>query len=80
MTFSEVYEFIETKYNEFSKISLYLNERGKNMLDTYSIILDKAEFCNTNEELVNDINRVIERFDENNAIVKNLKGFIKQIG
>ncbi len=80
MTYTDLLLYLEDRYSEFCRMSQYLNERGTATRDTYSLILDKAQFCYSKEELIKDLNRVIDKFAEDNAIIKNLKNFIKQLG
>ena len=80
MSFIDLVLYVEEKYSEFNRMSHYLNESGKAALDTYSLLSDLMQFTSNKEELIKDINNVITHYDENNAIIKNLKGFIKQIG
>lgn len=80
MSFVDLVLYVEEKYSEFNRMSHYLNESGKAELDTYRVLSDIMQFASNKEELIKSINSIIEKFDKNNPIIINLKGFIKQIG
>lgn len=80
MSYVDLVLYVEEKFSEFNRMSLYLNESGKNVLDTYRVISDIMQFKSNKDELIKDLNTIITHYDNNNPIIKNLKGFIKQIG
>ena len=80
MTFEEIKEMADRQHTKFWDMHQYLNDSGKEMLETYKIIDWACSFACNKNELAELIQEDIERGNvKNKHVLHNLNGFIKLI-
>ena len=72
-------EYLDTKYSEFHKMEKYLNEWGKEMLLTYSVLTNEMVWFNDKESFVEDLKLVIEKGELSEKIARNVNNFINML-
>lgn len=80
MTFEALKKSVENESYRFFEMRRYLNEKGKVLEETYSIISAECEFSETKEELIENINQTINAGKiKNDDVIKKLNAFKKNI-
>lgn len=80
MTFEELKKVVEHESYRFWEMHRYLNESGKVMEETYSIISTECEFSQTKEDLLENINQTVEAGKvKDEKVIKKLNAFKKNI-
>lgn len=80
MTFKELKKAAETESYRFWEMRSYLNEKGKVMEETYSIISTNCEFSETKEDLKRNIEEDIEAGKiKDEKVINKLNSFIKNV-
>ena len=80
MTFEEIKEMADRQHTKFWNMHQYLNDLGKEMLETYSIIDWNCSFASNKEELAELIQEDIEKDKvKNKHVLRILNNFIKLI-
>ena len=78
MNYEEIKEMADRQHTKFWDMHQYLNETGKEMLETYSIIDWNCAFAGNKTELAEIIQEDIERGKvKNKHVLRNLNNFIK---
>lgn len=86
MDLQQIKEVCDNNHQMLWDYIVYLNERGKAALDTFSVISWYIPFCNNTDELAQFLIEDIEGDDRTGRVrssetkvIKNLRAFIKNI-